>query len=137
MIFLKDEKVNKLVTKIINSLYPIDDEFLTSINNIAITYYDKIPESKDLPFCYVNTKFINPIKNRLEQYIIFTSKYNLKFLSKASHIFIDATFKVAPKNFYQLINTLVHIEKDKFAIPIVNVLMSNKSLYHIKKFLKI
>jgi hypothetical protein len=70
---------------------------------------------------------MNPFKKRIEQYIIFTFKFNLKLLTKPSHIFIDATFKVAPNNFYQLLNILVHIEKDKFTIPIIHVLMSNKS----------
>ena len=135
-IFLSDDKVYRLIIKIRNSLYPKDDEALALIDNITITYDDKLPKSKNLPFCLVNNKFINPIKNRVEHYIIFSSKYNMTFLSKASYIFIDATFKVSPKNFFQLLNILVFIQDHNFVYPIMHVLMSNKSFISYQKILK-
>ena len=134
-IFLKDDKVYRIITKLRNNNYPKDEDYLSQINNIRITYDEKIPNSKNLFFCHINFKFINPEKNRFEQYIIFTSILNLKFLTKATNIFIDATFKVAPKSFYQLLNILVHIEKESFTIPIIHVLMSNKSLLSYRKIL--
>ena len=43
-----------------------------------------------MPFCYLNTKFLNPdYKNRKENIIIFTSEIQLKKLEKANHKFID------------------------------------------------
>lgn len=113
-IFLSDDKVYRLIIKIRNSLYPKDDEALALIDNITITYDDKLPKSKNLPFCLVNNKFINPIKN----------------------IFIDATFKVSPKNFFQLLNILVFIQDHNFVYPIMHVLMSNKSFISYQKILK-
>ena len=58
---------------------------------------------------------------------MFTSKYNLKILPLASYIFINATFKLAPKDFYQILNILIFIENDKFTMPVCHVLMTNKS----------
>lgn len=53
-IFLTDDKVYRLIIKIRNSLYPKDDETLALIDNITITYDDKLPKSKNLPFCLEN-----------------------------------------------------------------------------------
>lgn len=46
---------------------------------------------------------------------------------------MDATFKVAPKNFYQLFNVLVYLEEEKICIPFVFVLMTSKSFLAYKK----
>ena len=99
-IFLKDDKVKGLISNIRDTLYPKDDEYLDNIINTTITFDDKVPDSKNLPFCQGVNKFYNPQKKRIEEYIIFTTKYHLKILSKATHIFIDATFKSAPPKFY-------------------------------------
>lgn len=46
---------------------------------------------------------------------------------------MDATFKVAPTNFYQLFNVLVYLEEEKICIPFVFVLMTSKSFLAYKK----
>ena len=77
---------------------------------------------------------MNPSKKwKLEKYIILTSIFQFLFLTKATNIFIDATFKVAPKNFYQVLNIMVYEEKKKFTMPVVHILMSSKSYYSYKK----
>jgi hypothetical protein len=88
-IYLKDDKINRLIYKARNSLFTFDDN---------------IPESQNIPFCQCINKFFNPIKNRIEEYVIFTSKYHLKLLSNGTQVFMGATFKIAPKHFYQLFN---------------------------------
>ena len=104
-IILGKEKINRIITKIRNSIYPQDSDFIKNINLIQITFDQSIENAKNIPFCPIYTKFINPLKkNREEQYIIFTSIFHLKFLEKCSQTFIDGTFKSSPKNFYQILN---------------------------------
>ena len=96
-IFLKDSKINRLIYTIRNDMYPADEEILRNINHIIITYDDKLPNSKNLPFCPIYNKFINPSKkSRLEAFIIITSIFLLKLLINITYIFIDVTFKIAP-----------------------------------------
>ena len=104
-IFLNDEKIKRLLLQIRNDLYIKDEEILKYINHITIIFDSKVTNSKIIPFVPVYNKFINTSKvNRQESFIIVTSYFNLNFFSKASHIFFDATIKVAPKNFYQILN---------------------------------
>ena len=103
-IHLKDDKIKRLIYKARNSLFPRDDEYICNLSNITITFDDNIPESQNIPFCQCINKFFNIIKNRIEEYVIFTSKYHLKLLSNGTQVFMGATFKIAPKHFYQLFN---------------------------------
>ena len=61
-IFLNDGKVYRLIKKNRNTIYPKDFEYLNYINEITITYDDKIPKAKNFYFCHVNHKFIKPQK---------------------------------------------------------------------------
>ena len=132
-IHLNDDKINRLIYKARNSLYPKDDDYIYNIINIKISFDDNIPESQNIPFCQSNNKFFNPYKNRIEAYILFTTKYHLKLLTKASQVFMDATFKVAPKNYYQLFNILGFLETENLIFPIAFVIMSSKSYLAYKK----
>ena len=55
--------------------------------------------------------------------ILFTSEIQLKKLEKADQIFMDSTFKIYPKNFYQLFNIIITIEGGKFIFPVKHILM--------------
>ena len=111
-IFLEDNKINRIINQIRNNIYPIDNEYLNIINSITITFDDKLPKARNIPYCPVYNKFLNPSKKwKLEKYIILTSIFQLLFLTKATNIFIDATFKVAPKNFYQVYYNVIGINK--------------------------
>ena len=117
-IYLDDNKIIQLIIQVRNSIYPKNDEYLNNINNIKITFDEKVINSKNLPFCPIKHKFVNISKNdRVEEYIIITSKFHLNFLAKVSYIFVDATFKIAPKNFYQVLNILGYEEETKFTMP--------------------
>ena len=61
-IYLKDDKVKRLIFNIRDTLYPKDDEYLDNIINITITFDEKVPDSKNLPFCQGFNKFYNPQK---------------------------------------------------------------------------
>ena len=101
---------------------------------VTITIDEKLPNAQNIPFCPVFDKFLNPSKNnRLEKFIILTIIFHLLFLKNSSHIFIDATFKVAPKNYYQILNILIYEEKNSFIFPVAHIIMSNKSFLSYKK----
>ena len=128
-------EINRLIYKIRNDLYIKDDELIKNINYITIKFDDKVSNSRNLPFCTIYNQYFNIFKiNRKESFIIITSFFNLKFISNCcSHIFIGSTFKFAPKKFYQVINILVLDDADKFIMPIVHVIMTNKSYHSYNK----
>ena len=82
-------------------------------------------------FVYANISYIGKDKkDKLKpQYcIIFTCIFLLKIFASSKQIFIDATFKVILKKFYQ---TLIIIAKDNLSninIPCFYIPMSNKKL---------
>ena len=121
-------KIKNLLEKYREESFPEDHNYLDHIDYIKITFDQNKDDFKDLPFCYLNLKYLNPEKNnRLESLILFTSEIQLKKLEKAEQIFMDATFKVCPKNFYQLFNIIISIEEGKFIFPVIHVLMTHKS----------
>ena len=82
-IYLKDTKLNHLINQLRNSIYPKKDDFLNNINNIKILFGEKVINSIVVQFCPIKCKFVNLLKNnRVEEYIIFTSKFNFIFLFK-------------------------------------------------------
>ena len=126
-------KIKYYLQKYREESFPEDKYYLDNIELIKITYDNNKDEFKDLPFCYVNSKFLNPEKkNRREMIIIFSSEIQLKKLEKAKQIFMDATFKSCPKNFYQLFNILVDIDQGKIVFPVAHILMTHKSSYSYK-----
>ena len=121
-------KIKYYLQKYREESFPDDKNYLDHIEFIKITFDQNKEEFKDLPFCFLNSKYLNPEKNnRLECIIVFTSEIQLKKLEKADQIFMDATFKTCPKNFYQLFNIIISIEGEKFIFPVMHVLMTHKS----------
>ena len=57
--------------------------------------------------------------------IIFGSSYMLSKLNSSTDIHFDATFKIVPRLFYQLLTIFIHI--NQLTIPALHVLMTNKS----------
>ena len=55
------------------------------------------------------------------------SEFQIIFFSQISEIFIDGTFKVAPKNWYQLLNIFGYDKTHKFFMPLAFVILSSKS----------
>ena len=53
----------------------------------------------------------------------------MTFLTKTNQLFIDCTFKSAPKGYYQIMNILAKPQDYNHVIPVFLVLMSNKSFY--------
>ena len=88
---------------------------------------------QNIPFCYKYVNFINFSKdNKMEKYIIFTSSMQINLLKKCTQIFIDGTFKICPKTFYQVINIGAFLPDIDAIMPIFLIPTTGKSevVYH-------
>ena len=103
-----------------------------NINKITIKLSsDKNTEQN---FCPFKGEFINYKKNnKLEKFIIFMSEFQINLFTNVSEIFIDGTFKIVPKNWYQLLNIFGFDDKNKIYTPLAYILLSSKNeeLYNI------
>ena len=53
------------------------------------------------------------------KYIIFTSTFQLNLLTKAQQLFIDATFEVCPKYYYQILNVDGYFKEINGIMPLI------------------
>ena len=70
-IIISKDKINRIITKIRNTLYPADRDYIKNINLITITFDESIENAKNIPFCPVYSKFINPYKKIGRNNILF------------------------------------------------------------------
>ena len=78
-------------------------------------------------------------KNRQESYVLFSSKIQIQQFKECNIIYMDGTFKSAPKNYYQIYNILGRDNKMGEAIPLFHILMAKKSYelyYNIFHYIK-
>ena len=54
-----------------------------------------------------------------------------------SYLFIDATFKIAPKNYYQILNIIGYDKTKNFNMPVFHIIMSNKSFESYNKIFQV
>jgi len=103
-------KVKYLLYKKMNELFPKDKNFLYDITNNTINLKEN--GNKNIPFCYANNTYLEKIKNNkynTQIFIIFTCIFLIKLFITSKQLFIDVTFKITPKAYYQ---TLIIIAKD-------------------------
>ena len=127
-ITLNEITIKNYLEKIRNEYFIKDKEYINLIYKETINFVNNGLETIE-NFYYGSKNIYNKDKERLENYIILSSATQLKFLENTSQIFIDCTFKSAPKNFYQIMNILIKPADYDHIIPIIHVLMSNKSYY--------
>lgn len=86
--------------------------------------------NKNIPFCFGYFKFINPNnKYRQESFIIFTTIYQFKILRDANIIYMDGTFRTAPKGFYQMFNIIANDSNSHINIPVAHIPMTHKTQF--------
>ena len=109
----KKNKIKNLLYTIRESIYPKEEIFLMNIDKITIKLSsDKNTEQNFFPF---KGEFINYKKNKkLEKFIIFMSEFQINLFTNVTEIFIDGTFTIVPKNWYQLLNIFGFDDKTKF-----------------------
>ena len=61
------------------------------------------------------------------------SEFQINLFTNVSEIFMDGTFKIVPKNWYQLLNIFGFDDKNKIYTPLAYILLSSKNeeLYNI------
>ena len=119
-------KISKLLYSLREIKFPKEEEFLNAINLIKIKLNDN--DENEECFCPCKSEFINyRKKKRLEKYIIFMSEFQINFFSNVCELFIDGTFKVAPKNWYQVLNIFGYDKKQDFYMPLAFIILSSKS----------
>jgi hypothetical protein len=97
--------------------FPKDEAFLNYINQITIKLNDKNINNEEA-FCIYKGDFINFHKNnKLERDIIFSSQLQLNLFKEINELYIDGTFKVSPKNWFQLLNIFGYIKNKNIYIP--------------------
>lgn len=62
-----------------------------------------------------------------ESYILFTTVWQLKLLTRIKYFFIDATFKTTVRTYYQTLKIISFIEDVYTPIPLIIIPMTNKS----------
>ena len=126
-IILKKLSIKWLLQKYREEDYPSDEIFLKDISKIIITL-EESPNMKNIPLCYNYTNIINmEKKNRLKKYVIFTSSFQIKNISKCTQIYIDGTFKLCPKGYYQIINIGGFLPYINGILPIFMIPITGKS----------
>jgi hypothetical protein len=63
----------------------------------------------------------------LEHLIFITTTFQLNLLTECNILFIDGTFRSAPKSFYQVLNLIGHLNDKNLLLPIVSIIMKNKT----------
>ena len=95
-------KIKNILQSLREEYFPKDDEFLDHIDLIKIDLSDSDDHLKNLIFCPGKESFINPKTNKSENIVFFTTLFQLKLISECKELFIDGTFKMAPKKYYQI-----------------------------------
>lgn len=55
------------------------------------------------------------------------SEFQLNFFTQIEELFIDGTIKIAPKNWYQVLNIFGYNKKINFYMPLAYVVLNSKS----------
>ena len=119
-------KIRKLLYSIREETFPKDEAFLNYINQITIKLNNNNSNTEEA-FCIYKGDFINfHKKNKLERVIIFSSQFQLNLFKEINELYIDGTFKVSPKNWFQLLNIFGYIKNKNIYIPLSYIILSSK-----------
>ena len=127
----------KKIQDVRNELFP-KEPFITFTPQYCAALDTNSPEY-NLYKLYLDTTYIpTKINNHNNQFptqeiVILANNTMLKQLSASSQWFVDGTFKIAPKSFYQILNIIVYISHLKIFYPACHIFMTHKTeeLYSI------
>ena len=128
--FTKLEIIKK-IQDVRNELFP--KENLATFTPLFCSAIDSNLPEYNLFKLYLNTPYIPKTTNlnnqqiQTQQIVILANNTMLKQLSGTSQWFIDATFKVAPKNFLQILDIVVYIPHINIFFPACYAIMTHKS----------
>ena len=80
-------------------------------------------------FVQFNNSIVDDTKEQstMERIMGFGNPYLFYYMANSKHLFVDATFAIAPKPFYQCLVVMSFDETLQIYIPILYILMTNKS----------
>ena len=98
------------------------------VRNVDETELARMKSSNNF-FLQFNCSIADDTKEQttMERIVGFGNPYLFYYMTNAEHLFIDATFSVAPKPFYQCLVVMIFEETLQIYIPILYILMTNKS----------
>ena len=67
------------------------------------------------------------ITNKKEKIIYIFTNFQINVLKEITIIFIDGTFKIALRAFYQILNIVCYLEKKDLFIPTFSALITSKT----------
>jgi len=133
---LSSNQIKRILQKVREIKYPLDQDFLEDISKITITFENE-NNMENLNFCWKDAVILNPSKKYIdEKCIIFTTNFQMNLMTKCKQIYIDGTFKSAPKKFYQILNFAGYYKDINGIIPIFMILMTGKNEYLYNKVLQ-
>jgi len=124
----KNLQIIKTLQEIRNEIFPRDEE------KVFTTFYCTALDSDEhgLNLFRGHIKIPNLTNKNVttkgpQEAIILTNKPMLKQLSYSSQWHLDATFKIAPKGFLQILNMIVYIPNLQIFFPVAHVIMTHKT----------
>jgi len=100
--------------------YPSDKSHI--LNNKYCLTIDE-DEAKRQNFYQGRKEFTDP-KGNIQEYVIFSTKFALSILAKSRIWYVDATFKIAPKTYKQVL--VIMGQAEGVNIPCIHVVMTVK-----------
>lgn len=125
--FSRDQIV-RVIQDVRNELFPRDKEKVFTPTYCAAL--DSKEQCYNMFKAYVRVPYFQTRGQCLasmQEFVILVNNPMLKNLSNCNQWFIDATFKVAPKGFKQILNILVFIPQLQIFYPSCFILMTHKS----------
>ena len=104
------------------------------VRNIEDSELARMKDSNNF-FLQFNCSIAHNTKEQtmIERIMGFGNPYIVNYLSNSKHLFIDATFAIAPKPFYQCLVVMSFEETLQIYIPILYILMTNKSQKNVQE----
>jgi len=98
------------------------------VQNVEDTQLARMKNSNKF-FLQFNCSIADDTKEQttIERIMGFGNPYLFYYMTHAEHLFVDATFSVAPKPFYQCLVVMIFDKTLQIYIPILYILMTNKS----------
>jgi len=123
------------LSNIRKQLFPKEPEIIFSRENCLTLHEDSNRATSFLQcrFSYNDESKISTKQNgkssktKQQEIIIFASKFFVKILADARRWYVDGTFKVAPKNYYQVLTIICNHEPTNTNVPCFFILMTSKN----------
>ena len=121
------KKITYLYYKLKEEKYPSNNIIMNNLTNQYIFLGEIKSESNQ--FCIIPKViyFKTYKEDKLEHLVFITTPFQLNLLKEVNILFIDGTFRLAPKPFYQILDKIGNIPEKNLTVVILSGLMTSKS----------